>query len=37
LKRENVPESTFMLKDAPWTKWQLAITPELGDGTESNV
>jgi hypothetical protein len=24
-----------MLKDAPWTKWQLAITPELGDGTES--
>ena len=26
-----------MLKDAPWTKWQLAITPELGDGTESNL
>ena len=26
-----------MLKDAPWTEWQLTITPELGDGTESNL
>ena len=26
-----------MAKDAPWIKWQLAINPELGDISESNL
>jgi hypothetical protein len=34
LKRENVPETNFMLNDAPWTKWELAMTPTLVDEVE---
>ncbi|OPL20686.1 hypothetical protein AM593_03501, partial [Mytilus galloprovincialis] len=37
LRRENVPETNFMLNDAPWSKWQLAVTPALPEGTESNL
>ena len=26
-----------MLNDVPWSKWQLAVTPTLPEGTESNL
>ncbi|XP_063405299.1 uncharacterized protein LOC134688474 [Mytilus trossulus] len=37
LKRENVTETNFMLNDAPWSRWQLAITPESPEGEESHL
>ena len=37
LKRENVPETNFMLNDAPWTKWELAMTPTLPDDGEPEM
>ncbi|CAG2232712.1 unnamed protein product [Mytilus edulis] len=37
LKRENVTQTNFMLNDAPWSRWQLAITPESPEGVESHL
>ncbi|CAC5426583.1 unnamed protein product [Mytilus coruscus] len=36
-EKRNVTETNFMLNDAPWSRWQLAITPEFPEGAEYHL